>query len=59
MTESSLFFAAGDFCSSVSEHHDKFAEPHHLVKLQKSIEGRLDVGRTDHQRGGGKQTGNY
>ena len=42
ITESSLSFTTGDFCSSVSERCDKPAEPHHLVKFQEGVERRLD-----------------
>jgi len=48
MTESSLFFTAGDFCSSISEYRDNLAGRHHLLKFKESIEGRLDD-ETDHQ----------
>ena len=47
MTESSLFFTAGEVCSSVSEHRDKTAELNHLVKLQAGIERGLYVERAD------------
>ena len=42
MTESSLFFTAGDFYPSVSVRRDNIAEPQHLLQFQSGIEGRLD-----------------
>ena len=48
MTESSLSFTIGDFCSSVSGWCDSPAEPHHLMEFQERVERRLDE-RTGHQ----------
>jgi hypothetical protein len=48
MTESSFFFTAGEFCSSVSEHRDHLTEPPHLLQFQVYIEERLNDW-TDHQ----------
>jgi len=49
ITESSLFFTTGDFCSRLSEQYDELAEPHHLVKFQEGIERRLE-GRAIYRR---------
>ena len=49
ITESSLFFTPGDFCSSVSECRCELVEFYYLMKFQKGVEGSLDE-RTDCQR---------
>ena len=51
ITESSLSFTTGDFCSSVSEHRNEIIELGYFVKSEEGIEGRLGE-RTDHQRKG-------
>ena len=48
MTESSLFFTAGDSCSIVSENCGELGELRHLVSFEEGIERRLN-GRTDRQ----------
>ena len=42
ITESSLSFTTGDFCSSVSEQRNKPAEHRYLMKFQEHVERRLE-----------------